>query len=117
MILFVLASNAVLLLSLRALNKRVQFKMEQRRWAPHRQNAVLDPMLRHYLPPSENPRHRMVATRIKNGLRNFINSEAFSIAVDGVVNTQSSAWSAARLLRKLRGENKFELDDSVCTIH
>lgn len=100
--------------------RRAQRKAELRRWAPFRQNPLVDPLLRKYAGELTDPTKRWAAKRIKSTARNFVNSEAFSIAVDGMMNTDSSIWDLAKKLgffnrpTKLGGLQPEET--SVCTI-
>lgn len=73
--------------------RRTQKQAELRRWAPFRQNPVIDPLLRKYAgQPTLSKPTRWAANRFKSTARNFVNSESFSIAVDALANTESPVW-------------------------
>ena len=122
MLLVLIIGNFLGLIGMRAFNKRAQDKIELRQWAPFRQNPAIDKVLRHYAPVIEDPKRRWAADKIKNTTRNFVNSESFSIAVDGVINQESGFWNLGRRLRNIFKSHQGDtdvlqpLDKSDCSI-
>ena len=105
MLLALIVINAALWLGARQFLHRSQRKAELRAWTPFRQNPAVDAALRKAAGELADPRKRWAADRIKRTIRNFVNSEAFSISVDGVMNTRSPFWSLGRKLRNT-GDNQ-----------
>lgn len=104
--------------------RRSQRKAELQRWAPFRQHPIIDPMLRKCVgEPSTERTTRWAAEHFKRTTRNFVNSEAFNIAVDGLANTKSSIWNLKSKLPSFGRNTTTKLggdlqpaDPSVCTI-
>jgi hypothetical protein len=106
---------------LRLWNHRAQRTAELRRWAPFRQNPIIDPVLRKYSGGKSTDRKtRWAANHFKTTVRNFVNSEAFSITVDGLTNTDSSFWNLGRKFKTFQMKTKLgglqPAEPSVCTI-
>lgn len=96
LLLAVFFTNLACWMGFKTVNKRAQKNAELRQWAPFKQNPAVDNLLRRHAGEIQDPRKRWAADRIKNTTRNFVNSESFSIAVDGLVNQQSQFWKTGR---------------------